>query len=86
MFLKNASPNVISEVCDKTMKTINLSLTGEYLISRHLGFAILVKTSAKLHGEGLCSWPPKGGKALFEKFWPRSSALCFFCLIKLSMA
>ena len=41
------------------MKTTNLNLTDEYIISRHLGFAIVVKASAKLPSEGFCSWSPE---------------------------
>ena len=41
------------------MKITNLNLTGEYLISWHLGFAVVVKVSEKLPSEGFCLWPPE---------------------------
>ena len=77
---KNASPNATREVYDVIMKTTNLSSTGEYLISCHLSFAILVKAIAKLPSEDLCSLPPDrfvGSRAPFEKPWAggRTSAL-----------
>ena len=49
------------------MKTTIISSTDEYLILWHLGFALIVKASAKLTIEGLCSWPSENRSLALKK-------------------
>ena len=71
------------------METTNLSLTGKYLISFHLGFAVLVKAlqsylvKAFAHGpRRTAQWPPRGLRSSFEKPCSRCSEMAVFAIVE----